>query len=538
MCPFIIVARSVDGKSGYLNQLASKLESFRRNEFCCDTVLVIGQQSLKVHGIILAAASPFFKTALELHSTGSKPGLCYLTLYGYDFDTIETVVEFFYTGSFECIKKFGESGRRAELSKLLRDLGFNLEPFYSEGENLADSQRHTKSEEFQNTEHFPSVQQPSTEQNSLLAGNCNPEPELNIPVEGGSSQINIFFPSNTSAVNQFKNMKSQNALLFGTLSLHGQKQLVDGQSTLLNRKCPQFHLGSNKDFKIAEKSPVKRVRKSKFSTFSYTAMIDMVQKNLPVKKKNLGENLPNATCTFETPKHVCQTCDKKFSSISHFQQHLRLHTDPKPYLCEYCGKMFSDLAKMRTHLCSHTGEKCFFCNQCGRGFIQRHSVDDHVLFVHTNERKYLCTVCGKRFKTNSCLWRHNRNHKPVNYKRKITDRVRPFEQARCKKHAASHSKLYGAKKSFLCCICNKSFRWKCLLELHKRVHTDEKPFICTTCNKRFKSCNSVRRHNMEHRGERPHKCAVCGSAFALKSSLTTHLRIHAEKPNVAKCTET
>lgn len=573
LCPFIIVASSVGGSSCYREQLSSKLESFRQNEFFCDTVLVIGQQSLKVHGIILAAASPFFKTALELHS---RPGLCYLTLYGYDFDIVESVVQFFYTGSFESIEKFAKSSKRAELSKLLRDLGCNLETFCSEGETLSDSQDLIKLEEFQKTEQVPSAEQLSVEQNSLLAGNCHLEPKLNIPVEGRDSQINIFLLGSTSAASQLQNMNSQNVLLLSTFSPHGQNRLVDIQIALLNRKMKaQLHLGSNKDLKITRKSAFKRVRKCKSSTVSNTMEADLVQKNIPAKKKNLGEKLPKTacrvktTCTFEIPKHVCQTCDKKFGTIIRFQEHLRLHVDPKPYMCEYCGKMFSDVSVMRKHLCSHTGEKNFFCNECGRGFIQKNHLDDHLVSIHTNERKYLCTVCGKRFKTNSCLFLHTRCHEPgpVIYKRKRTVRVRPFEQSQCNKHAecdsvstkdksvtfsckvckkvyafrgclAAHSKLHSAKKSFLCCICSKSFRWKRQLELHKRVHTDEKPFACTTCNKRFKNCISVRRHNMEHRGERPHKCDICGSAFALKSSLTTHLRTHAEKTvNVTKRTE-
>lgn len=122
---FLVVrCEDVSKTTNYSQWLLENLYSLRMQDIFCDTVLIVGQQQLKAHSVVLSAGSPFFHSALKLYS---KPGLRYLTLPGFDFDVLEIAVRFIYTGKFEVGKKYAKSNQRAELLNLLRKLDLNLE---------------------------------------------------------------------------------------------------------------------------------------------------------------------------------------------------------------------------------------------------------------------------------------------------------------------------------------------------------------------------------------------------------------------------
>jgi general transcription factor IIIA len=152
----------------------------------------------------------------------------------------------------------------------------------------------------------------------------------------------------------------------------------------------------------------------------------------------------------------------------------------KILLCPYqnCTKSFNRQARLTEHIRSHTNERPFKCPQqeCDKAFLRDSHLKHHVKSAHTNERNYLCRWddCGKKFATGTRLRRHEASHEA---KEKYT----------CKGFDG----------------CNESFRKHATLTRHVlSVHENKKPFQCMEpnfeiggqCSSGFDTAEKLRSH--------------------------------------------
>lgn len=126
---------------------------------------------------------------------------------------------------------------------------------------------------------------------------------------------------------------------------------------------------------------------------------------------------------------------------------------PCPY--QGCAKSFNRQARLTEHIRSHTNERPFTCPEknCDKAFLRDSHLKHHIKSAHTNERDYSCTWanCGKKFATGTRLRRHESSHQT---KEKYT----------CKGFDG----------------CNETFRKHATLSRHiLAVHENKKPFPCT-----------------------------------------------------------
>ncbi|CAG9789648.1 unnamed protein product [Diatraea saccharalis] len=78
----------------------------------------------------------------------------------------------------------------------------------------------------------------------------------------------------------------------------------------------------------------------------------------------------------------CPKCNAKFFNISHLRRHLITHNPVKKYECRFCKKTFPRLGTKREHEKIHTGVKNKVCSQCGDRFVQKASLNYHMMKHH------------------------------------------------------------------------------------------------------------------------------------------------------------
>lgn len=106
---------------GYFSDVFSTLTCFQKDGFLCDTVLCASGKELHAHSVLLAAASPTFRSALQ----DSIPGQHYINLPDLDASVAEIALHFIYTGTLLLPQKFASDDQLAKLLETLRDLGLH-----------------------------------------------------------------------------------------------------------------------------------------------------------------------------------------------------------------------------------------------------------------------------------------------------------------------------------------------------------------------------------------------------------------------------
>ena len=83
-----------------------------------------------------------------------------------------------------------------------------------------------------------------------------------------------------------------------------------------------------------------------------------------------------------------------------------------------------------------------------------------------------------------------------------------------RRHVRTHDENH-VKKSHVCEICSKQFRYPSFLAEHMKNHTGEKPFLCSVCGKGFRQSGTLHYHMRSHTGSKPFVCKICGNSFGL-----------------------
>ncbi|KAG0727326.1 Zinc finger protein 562 [Chionoecetes opilio] len=82
-----------------------------------------------------------------------------------------------------------------------------------------------------------------------------------------------------------------------------------------------------------------------------------------------------------------------------------------------------------------------------------------------------------------------------------------------KNHLEAGSSGHKAHTELKCQQCDKTFKYKSLLEQHSVTHSGVKNHECLECGKRFTTKGELTRHTLTHSGVKNHECLECGKRF-------------------------
>jgi len=121
----------------------------------------------------------------------------------------------------------------------------------------------------------------------------------------------------------------------------------------------------------------------------------------------------------------CPVCQKTFAQNSNFRNHVRTHSDERPYVCLVCLIGFKERYHLKKHmLFKHTGQLNEACRLCGKRFKDLTAVRAHER-THSDARPYACSRCDRMFKTSECLWHHQNRSKTCSRITATGSRSRP-----------------------------------------------------------------------------------------------------------------
>ncbi|XP_029969866.1 zinc finger protein 135-like isoform X2 [Salarias fasciatus] len=269
-------------------------------------------------------------------------------------------------------------------------------------------------------------------------------------------------------------------------------------------------------------------------------------------------------------RYDCAVCGESFPSLSARNKHKLAHERRGVYECHRCGRTFSWEPALARHLKTHTdapseggesgaggedrsgltsesrdpiAEPCGSAEVRTSGRKRRPTLKIQVI----NLQKHMATRKRKEGSSES-----SPALKPVPFNRvehsygsqivsSKEDRSTPAfscpqcsyqhpEEVQVQRHidevhrgeAAADQARPDEEGRFACGACDRSFRFRSLLQAHRRSHTGEQPFSCAQCGQRFSFKQSLERHRRTHAPGRKYDCPVCGESFGSPAAQRQH----------------
>ena len=137
---------------------------------------------------------------------------------------------------------------------------------------------------------------------------------------------------------------------------------------------------------------------------------------------------------------------------------------------------------------------------------------------------YQCDFCPGTFKKCNGLFKHERSHQYLRYKRDLCGHKTQFPY-----QMKAHQRVHSGQGLVKCNLCERAFASKSSKVAHEKTHTTK--LTCNQCDlgtsKVYTSSNSLRLHTHGKHG--PGWTAPCRAHFVWKLQYTRHLKVESKK---------
>jgi hypothetical protein len=235
--------------------------------------------------------------------------------------------------------------------------------------------------------------------------------------------------------------------------------------------------------------------------------------------------VPVLTATGNKRVYACTICNKVFDRPYRLTRHIQIHDPNRPRVtCQVCDRSFTRHDTLESHMMSmHSDERPYHCQypSCKKNFATQSALVNHVK-VHTDGKPYKCLECDSSFTLLLEYKLHMRQAHPDTKNLRCGDCYRVFPDTESLETHRSVEHLLE------CEICGKSFARLAYLQLHVQIHSGDSVYNCKFCSQGFDSEYAYKQHMKTHpenqRNKKGFHCQLCDKTFEEPADLIAHYR--------------